>query len=151
MRVKSLPEQIIERTSSLSDEQLVYTYRPEGWTIRQVVHHLADSHMNAYIRFKLAMTENQPTIKPYLEEKWAEMNDYSIPLEPSLNILIGVHQRLGTLLDSLSSEDFQRTYTHPEHGKVLNLIQTTAMYSWHSKHHCAHIENALKFKKSTRD
>jgi hypothetical protein len=147
--ISSLPEQLSEVLKNVDEDALEYTYRPEGWSIRQVVHHLADSHMNAFIRFKLALTEENPTIKPYLESKWAVMPDVkNIPIESSSLILRGVHERLTTLLLEMSVQQFSRQYTHPEYGKSIDLAYTTGMYSWHGRHHIAHIKNAIKFGKA---
>lgn len=145
--IANLPVQLSKLIIANKDkETLNYTYRPEGWSIRQLVHHLADSHMNAFIRFKLALTEDNPTIKPYLEAKWAAMHDVkNVPISSSLLILIGVHERLASVLRDMSAPDFNRKYTHPEHGKSLDLAYTTGMYSWHGRHHLEHIKSALKF------
>lgn len=122
----------------LSDVQLNTPYRDGGWTVRQVVHHVPDSHMNAYIRFKLALTEDAPTIKPYLEDRWAELPDSRQPIENSLALLDSLHQRWNTVLRSMSEADWQRTFLHPELGPM-TLEKTLALYSWHGKHHVAHV------------
>lgn len=123
----------------LSPEQLDTAYRPGGWTVRQVVHHLADSHLNAYTRFKLALTENEPTIKPYDENRWSELADArSAPIEISLGLLESLHRRWVLLLRSMTSEDFARRFRHPERG-VVTLDNTLALYAWHGRHHTAHI------------
>lgn len=146
--IRLLPNQLQEYVGSLIEDELAYTYRPEGWSIRQLVHHLADSHMNSIIRFKLALTENTPTIKPYLEAKWAKMHDVKeVPIDASMQILQGVHARLSSLLSDMSVLEFAKEYTHPEHGKSLNLAYTVGMYAWHGKHHLAHIKNALESKR----
>lgn len=125
--------------NGLSSDQLQTPYRPEGWTIRQVAHHVPDSHMNAYIRFKLALTENDPTIKPYAEDKWAELPDtQSTPIEVSLALLENLHTRWVNILCSLTPEDWKRTFRHPELGEV-SLEKNVALYSWHGRHHVAHI------------
>ena len=112
----------------------------------QVIHHLPDSHLNAFIRFKLALTENNPTVKTYDEKKWAELTDYSnTPVEISLNLLDNLHKRWCILLKSMSDEDFKKTYLHPELGKV-DLDWVTAQYAWHGKHHVAHITSLCKRK-----
>jgi len=135
-----LPAKLRSAVSGLSDEQLDTPYRDGGWTVRQTVHHVADSHLNAYCRFRLALTEDKPTIKPYLEAKWAELPDARTqPLAPSLEILDGVHTRLLALIDAMTAEDWQRGFVHPEHGRTMTLWQTAALYSWHSRHHVAHI------------
>jgi len=123
----------------LSTEQLDTPYRPGGWTVRQVVHHLPDSHLNSYIRFRLALTEKEPTIKPYDQERWAELDDAkTAPIEPSLALLEALHQRWIMLLRSLIPADFARTFNHPEMG-IVTLDATLRLYEWHGRHHTAHI------------
>ena len=123
----------------LSDEQLDTPYRPEGWTLRQTVHHIADSHINTLVRFKLALTEDSPpTIKPYYEERWAELADSKLPVAVSLAIIEGVHTRLVEMLRSLSEAEFQKEFVHPETGPW-TLEKAAALYAWHSRHHTAHI------------
>jgi uncharacterized damage-inducible protein DinB len=122
----------------LREQQLDTPYRPGGWTVRQVVHHVPDSHMNAYVRFKLALTEDAPTIKPYAEDRWAKLSDSSAPLETSLTLLENLHSRWVLLLRSLSEEDWGRTFRHPELG-VRRLDQTLGLYAWHGLHHTAHV------------
>ena len=122
-----------------SPEQLDTPYRPGGWTVRQVVHHVPDSHLNSYVRFRLALTEQEPTIKPYDEARWAELHDArSADIEMSLELLDALHRRWTCLLRSLSSEDWRRTFRHPEIGLV-SLEKNLALYSWHGRHHVAHI------------
>jgi hypothetical protein len=128
-----------EAVRGLTESQLDTPYRPDGWTVRQTVHHVADSHMNGYIRIRLALTENEPTIKPYNEKAWAELSDArTAPVEISLQIVEHLHSRWATLLKSLSEADFARTFRHPEAG-VLRLDLTLALYAWHGRHHAAHI------------
>ncbi len=123
----------------LSEQQLNSSYRPGGWTVRQVVHHLPDSHMNAYVRFKLALTEDEPMVKTYQEERWAELSDArTAPPEISLALLESLHQRWEMMLKSLSPEDFRRSFKHPELGKV-TLERTLGIYAWHGRHHVAQI------------
>jgi uncharacterized damage-inducible protein DinB len=123
----------------LSDEQLNTPYRPEGWTVRQVVHHVPESHLNSYIRFKLAITEDEPTIKPYFEDRWAKLDDANTaPVELSLNLLDALHERWVWFLRSLKEGDFQRTFRHPEMGTV-SLDKNIALYAWHGRHHVAHV------------
>ena len=127
------------------DKQLDTHYREGGWTVRQVVHHVADSHMNAYIRFKLALTEDKPTIKPYNEKAWAELIDSKVlPISISLGILEGVHERWTTILKAMDAETFNRTFFHPEHMKMHSLIEILAMYVWHCNHHYEHINLVRK-------
>lgn len=136
--IEDLPEKIGEAVKNLSDEQLDTPYRPGGWTVRQLVHHVADSHLNSICRFKLALTEDVPTIRPYFEDRWAELADARLPIEDSLKIIEGVHSRWAVLLNSMSDEDFQRKLNHPESGEW-TLEKFLGLYDWHSKHHTAHI------------
>ena len=134
-----LPAKLRAAVEGLNDEQLDTPYRPEGWTLRQTVHHVADSHINTVIRFKLALTEDAPpTIKPYMEDRWAELSDSKLPVEVSLGIIDGVHARLVEVLRSLSEEQSQKEFIHPETGPW-TIEKATALYAWHSKHHTAHI------------
>jgi hypothetical protein len=114
-------------------------YRPGGWTIKQVIHHLADSHMSAFSRFKLALTEDNPTIKPYDEAAWANLGDANLEIDSSLVIINAIHYKWSRLLKSMHNADFQRTYFHPEKQRSQTLAEVTLMYTWHSKHHLAHI------------
>ncbi len=128
----------------LTPEQLDTPYRDGGWTLRQVVHHVPDSHMNAYVRFKLALTEDEPTIKPYAEDRWAELADTkSTPIEVSLVLLESLHERWVQLLGSIGPDDWKRTFRHPELG-VVALEKNVALYAWHGKHHAAHITGLRK-------
>jgi len=140
--IKVLPGLITQAVAGLTDEQLETPYRPDGWTIRQVVHHVADSHLNSIIRFKWAMTEDNPTIKAYHEDLWAKLGDYKLPLEPSLKMLEGIHARLTALFESFTDADWNRTFIHPESGATILLKRNLALYSWHGRHHLAHIEQA---------
>lgn len=134
------PARLSAAVAGLSAVQLDTPYRPEGWTVRQVVHHLPDSHLNAYTRIKLALTEEEPTIKPYEEARWAELPDArSGPVEPSLALLEFLHQRWLLLLRTLRPSDFARRFRHPEHGRVFDVNEALALYAWHGKHHVAHI------------
>lgn len=145
--LESFPERLKAAVSHLSDQQLDTPYRPGGWTIRQVVHHCADSHMNGMVRFKLILTEDKPVIKPYFEDRWAELTDgTTLPVQPSLAILEGLHSRLVTLLNSLKEEDFTKTLVHPEHNREISLSEITALYSWHGRHHLAHITSLIERK-----
>lgn len=138
--LRQLPKWLRNAIAGLSDAQLDTPYREGGWTVRQVVHHFADSHANSYIRFKLALTEDAPTIKPYDEAAWARLPDSGAPIEPSLIFIDGLHQRLVALLESMTESDFQRRFNHPERGSV-TLATNVAIYAWHSRHHVAHITN----------
>ncbi len=137
--IEKTPGQLCAAVRGLTAPQLDTPYRPQGWTVRQVVHHIADSHMNAYVRHKLALTEEEPTIKPYDEKRWAELEDYRItPLETSLALLDSLHQRWVGLLRALKPDDFSRTFRHPELG-VMTLGKNLALYAWHGRHHVAQI------------
>jgi len=142
-----LPQQMRDAVKGLNDEQLDTQYRDGGWTIRQVVHHVPDSHMNAYFRFKLALTEDNPTIRPYLEDRWAQLPDSkSAPVDVSLDILEAVHKRWVMVLRNMSDADFKRTFYHPENKTTRTLEVVLALYDWHSKHHLAHITELKKRK-----
>ena len=136
--LRLLPERLRAAVSGLTDQQIDTPYRAGGWTVRQVVHHLADSHANAHLRFKLALTEDWPTIKPYDEVVWANLADSRLPVDVSLVLVEALHIRWVSLLESLSDEDFQKGYVHPAMGRQ-NLANVLALYDWHSRHHTAHI------------
>jgi len=144
-QLESFPSRLKLAIQNLSNEQLDTPYRPDGWTLRQVIHHCADSHMNCFIRFKLALTENNPTIKPYQEDLWANLSDNKLPIESSVLILEGVHIRWNDVLRNMKDSQWKMTFFHPQSGKTLNLEQASAMYSWHCNHHLGHI---LELKKS---
>lgn len=137
--ITALPARMRKAVAGLTPQQLETPYREGGWTLRQVVHHVPDSHMNAYVRTKLALTENVPTVKPYDEAAWARLKDSELtPLEVSLTLLESIHGRWVPLLTSLKEEDFRRKWSHPESG-VHSLDWLVALYSWHGNHHVAHI------------
>ncbi|WP_100612013.1 YfiT family bacillithiol transferase [Confluentibacter lentus] len=143
--LEHFPERLEMLVKNLSEEQLDTTYRPEGWTIRQTVHHLSDSHHHSYTRFKWALTEEKPIIKAYHEDLWAELIDSkSAPITMSLQHLKAIHFKLVYLLKRLSDEDLSRSFIHPETKKEVSLKRNIGLYAWHSKHHYAHIENVLK-------
>ena len=138
--IEQAPANLRAAVKGLSAQQLDTPYRSGGWTVREVTHHVPDSHLNAYIRTKLALTEDEPTIKPYDEARWAELPDgKTSPIEPSLAILENLHKRWVLLLKSLSAADWSRKYGHPEWTKPMSLDDTLALYAWHGKHHVAHI------------
>jgi uncharacterized damage-inducible protein DinB len=138
-RIAATPAMLRDAVAGLTDQQLDTPYRPDGWTVRQVVHHLPDSHLNSYIRFKLALTEEEPTIKPYNEDRWAHLADTGrTPIEVSLALLDALHERFVTLLRSLTPEQFARTFNHPEQG-IVSLNRNVAIYAWHGPHHVAQI------------
>ncbi|WP_044198516.1 YfiT family bacillithiol transferase [Dyadobacter tibetensis] len=137
--ISALPSKFINLLGDWDAEKLNTPYRPGGWTVRQLVHHVADSHMNAYIRFRLALTEDNPTIKPYQEELWAELPDaQSAPVDLSTQLLRYIHLRWVLLLNSMNEADMARTYTHPQSGKTFRLDEVIAQYAWHSEHHYQH-------------
>jgi uncharacterized damage-inducible protein DinB len=143
--IAALPRQLRDAVTSLNDSQLDTPYRPGGWTIRQVVHHMADSHMNSFIRFKLALTEHNPVIKPYNEGLWAELSDSSKhPVEGSLRMLESLHERWTALLNSMSEEDYLRAFYHPESSSLVPLRKALGLYDWHGRHHSAHITSLKK-------
>jgi len=145
--IESFPARLKKEVVDLNEEQLDTPYRENGWTIRQVVHHCADSHMNAFTRLKLTLTEEKPVIKPYLEEKWAELADgKTMPIEPSLQMLEGIHTRWTVLLNSLSEKEFSKSFFHPEHGKEFRVDENIGVYAWHCNHHLAHITELKKRK-----
>lgn len=138
-QIAETPARLRDAVRGLTEEQLQTPYRPEGWTVRQVVHHVPDSHMNSYVRFKLALTMDQPTINAYPENVWAELPDAKLPeIEVSLNLLEMLHKRWVVFLRSLREQDFQRQFHHPELGLV-TLERNLALYAWHGRHHTAHI------------
>ena len=128
----------------LNEKQLDTPYRTGGWTLRQVVHHVADSHMNSVLRFKWALTEDNPTIKPYEEADWALLPDYRMPVESSLKITEGVHLHWVALLDSFTEEQWNRSFVHPATGQSMQLKKALALYAWHCNHHLAHITETTK-------
>jgi len=135
----SLPEHARAAVSGLTESQLDTPYRPGGWTVRQVIHHLADSHANAFIRLKLALTETDPTVKPYDERAWAELPDSRMPVDASLQVLDGLHRRWAALYEGLEPVAFERRFFHPEHGRYQTIDEQLCLYGWHSRHHVAHI------------
>jgi uncharacterized damage-inducible protein DinB len=139
-QIAETPERLRAAVAGLGPEQLETPYRPGGWTVRQVAHHLPDSHLNSYIRFKFAVTEDEPRVKGYDEAQWAELEDAkSLPVETSLALLEALHERWVVFLRSLTSEQYQRAFIHSQIGRV-RLDQNLALYAWHGRHHVAHIE-----------
>ncbi|MFP5108652.1 YfiT family bacillithiol transferase [Neobacillus sp. C211] len=143
--IEELPSLLRDAVKDLDNEQLDTPYRSGGWTLRQVIHHLADSHMNAYVRFKLALTEEKPVIKPYDETKWAELSDYKLPIDISLSLLEALHKRWTNLLRSLSPADMKKTFIHPDSGEV-SVGKNIGIYAWHGRHHLAHITSLCSRK-----
>ncbi len=138
--LRNAPKEYTDLIYSLSSEQLNTPYREGGWTPKQIIHHIADSHMNSIIRIKLALTEENPTIKPYDENAWIRLSDSNIDVESSLEILEGVHKRYVNLIQSLTDEQFKRTVFHPESKLTMSVDYLVALYAWHSKHHLGHIK-----------
>lgn len=145
--IKRFPLELKKAVETLNKDQLDTPYRPGSWTVRQLIHHCADSHINAIIRFKLALTEDRPTIKPYEQDKWVLLSDVQkSEIQSSLSILDGIHHRLGHLLENLQEKEWSRTYIHPEHGQEFTIAYTAFNYAWHSSHHLAHITELVKRK-----
>jgi uncharacterized damage-inducible protein DinB len=136
--LRVLPDRLAAAVNGLDDSQLDTPYREDGWTVRQLVHHVADSHANSYIRFKLALTEDSPTVKPYDEAAWALLPDSRLPIDVSLALTAALHSRWVSLLESLSESEFQKSFVHPQMGRQ-DLATALALYDWHSRHHTAHI------------
>ena len=145
VNIQSMPNELAKLLKDITPEQLAKTYRDGGWNVQQIVHHMADSHMNAWIRTKLVLTEDNPAVKPYKEKLWAEGKDYSYHYEASYVIIVALHQRWSLLLlECLKNpETLLRTYYHPESERTFTLAQLIALYGWHSKHHLEHIRAAL--------
>jgi hypothetical protein len=140
--IRETPAAMRDALNGLTEAQLNTPYRPGGWSARQVAHHVPESHMNAFIRFKLALTEDNPTIKPYKEDAWSKLGDVTRePVETSLRLLEALHRRWVTLLETMKPEDFARTVVHPEQAKTLSLDYLLQMYAWHGRHHTAHIRS----------
>jgi hypothetical protein len=143
--ISSFPQRLSDEVLHLTKEQLETQYRPEGWTIRQVIHHCADSHMNSLTRFKLALTEDNPTIKPYYEARWAELSDSKfMDIRPSLKMLEGIHERWTVLLKNLTKHDLVKTYFHPDNSRSISIDEYIGIYAWHCHHHLAHITETKK-------
>ncbi len=143
--LSALPARMREAVRGLSDAQLDTPYRDGGWTVRQVVHHVADSHMNGLVRVKLALTEDNPTIKPYKEALWADLPDAKLPIDVSLGLIHGIHARLDALTAAFTEADYARTFMHPDSGAT-PLATWVQLYAWHSRHHVAHITELRKKK-----
>ncbi|MAE84666.1 MAG: metal-dependent hydrolase [Flammeovirgaceae bacterium] len=145
--ISEFPEQVKNAVKGLTIKELNWEYRPGGWSIKQVIHHCGDSHMNSIIRFKLALTEKLPSIKPYHENLWAELADgIDDNISYSIQLLEGLHYRWTKLLKSLTEEQLTRQFIHPEHGKKFTLWETIANYAWHCQHHLAHIKQAIQYQ-----
>ncbi|MGL4632212.1 MAG: YfiT family bacillithiol transferase [Leadbetterella sp.] len=139
-----LPKLLKESVSAITEKQLDTPYRPNGWTARQVIHHMADSHTNMYVRVKLALTEENPRISPYEEQLWAGLSDYMLPIESSLQMIEAIHLKLVNVLKSLSEKDFEKMYFHPQNGNSVPVRNVIHLYKWHGLHHLEHIKLAMK-------
>ena len=145
--ISELPEKLKNAVGKLTKDQLDTPYRPEGWTLKQLIHHIGDSHMSALLRFKWALTEDEPTIKAYDEKAFAELYDSKLsPVVISLDLISALHGKWVILLENMSNTEFEKTYVHPETGYRSTLKESLGHYSWHSRHHYAHLENLLKRK-----
>jgi hypothetical protein len=145
--IESFPERLKKETVHLTDEQLNTPYRPGGWTVRQVIHHCAESHMNCFIRIKWALTENNPVIKAYDEVLWSELPDnLYMPIQPTLSLLEGLHFRLGYIMRNLSEAELQKSFIHPENNSEYRIRQIIGSYAWHGNHHLAHITALKKYR-----
>lgn len=145
--IEEFPEKVRKETENSTEKELNKTYRPNGWTIKQVINHCADSHMNSIIRFKLVLTEETPIVKPYFENLWAELSDSKdFQIESSLKILEGLHERWTELLKNLNETDLEKAFIHPETQEKINLKTNIGIYAWHCEHHLAHIKNAKRRK-----
>lgn len=145
--IESFPERLKKEIIHLTDQQLDTPYRPNGWTVRQVIHHCAESHMNCFIRIKWALTENNPLIKAYDEVLWSELSDnLKMPISPSLHLLEGLHTRLAFIMRNLSQADLEKSFIHPENNSEYRIKQIISTYAWHGNHHLAHITNLKIFK-----
>lgn len=141
--IATLPSRLNKLTESLDEFELERTYREGSWNIRQLIHHIADSHLNGYIRIKLALTEVNPLVKTYEENEWAKLIDYDLPIKVSLQLLDTLHERWVNLLKNLTIDQLKRTYQYPD-GSIMRIEQSIALYAWHGNHHLAHIQQALK-------
>lgn len=145
--ISELPKKLEDVVNKLSQEQLATPYRPEGWTLKQLIHHIADSHMNAVLRFKWALTEDEPTIKAYNEKAFAELYDSKLaPVEISLQFISAIHGKWVILLENMSTSDYERTFVHPENGYRYSLKEILGHYSWHCRHHFTHLQNLIARK-----
>lgn len=145
--IEDFPTLVKNEIEGLQQNEILYRYRPEGWNILELVNHCVDSHINSVIRFKLTLTEDNPTIKPYEEARWAELPDtQNYDIKEALQLLNSLHKRWVFLLKSITSEDFKRTFIHPENNKKLTLEENLCFYDWHCQHHLQHIKNAKKLK-----
>lgn len=142
--IENFPARLEELTKGIKNEKLNWKYRPDGWTVKQVIHHCADSHMNSIIRFKLALTEDTPIIRPYYEDRWANLIDsLTEEIDESITLLKGLHKKWTRLLKSLTTEQLEMEFVHPEDGIKVNLAENIGIYAWHCNHHLAHVKNGI--------
>lgn len=147
LEIESFPERLKKETTHLTNDQLDTPYRPGGWTVRQVIHHCAESHMNCFIRIKWALTENNPVIKPYDENLWSDLPDnLQMPIGSSLSLLEGLHARLTFIMKNLSETKLEKSFVHPENNSEYKIKDIIGLYAWHGNHHLAHITTLKKFK-----
>lgn len=139
LEIEYFPKQLETVVQHLSEEQLNTRYRPGGWTVNQVIHHCGDSHLNALLRIKLALSTDNPTINPYPEDKWAEMSDYNLPFNQTITMLYCIHAKLNAILRTLDENQLNRTYYHPEYQKTFRIKDVICLYAWHGQHHVGHI------------
>lgn len=147
LEIETFPIKLQNTVNKLDQKQLDTPYRPDGWTVRQLVHHIPDSHTNAYIRFKWALTEENPVIKSYYEERWAELPDSAAPVYVAFNMLSSIHERWVILMKSMDEKDWERTFIHPDSKKTISLKDMAGLYAWHGTHHLAHITNLIAREK----
>ena len=143
-KISQLPAQLATTVRAMTKEQIDTPYRPGGWTVRQVVHHVPDSHMNAYMRYKLALTEDSPVIKPYEEAAWANLIDSTMDVEVSLILLESIHARWVPIMEHMIDADWQRDFIHPQYNRRQTLAQTAMLYAWHGEHHHAHLRESVR-------
>jgi len=145
--IEKFPANVEQRLRALDKNQLAWIYRPDGWSIAQLVHHCSDSHINSWVRFRLALTEDNPSIRPYFEDRWANLPDsLELDVADSLALLKSLHKKWSSMLRGLTSEQLVRTYVHPEHGQSFTVHETIGNYAWHCAHHLAHIDLAIESK-----
>ncbi len=142
--LRNLPKKLSPIVNALSEAQLQTPYRPGGWSVKQLIHHIADSHMNSYTRFKFGLTEDRPTIMPYDQDAWVNTPENELPVSVPLSLIDSIHQKLAHLLSSFSDDEFNRTVFHPEMKEEISLDRLAALYAWHSEHHLAHVTELIK-------
>lgn len=144
LQIAQLPKDLRTLTVNLSEDDLDKTYRPGGWNVRQLVHHIGDSHLHIYVRFKWTLTEDKPTIKAYFEDRWADLDDSTAPIDMSVDFIEALHRKWVFLMESLTDQQWERKFVHPESEKQITLSWNLGLYAWHGQHHLAHIKTALQ-------